>query len=121
MRTCYKIHFYLLLMSVLVSVPVGIRTIRIKVGPIPADLTDYISPDGLPARDPQVAMDDDGNAIITWRHEVGSSHQIYMSEYRNGAWTHPSGLSDNISPDGQDAQGHQVAMDDNGNAIIKVN
>lgn len=34
------------------------------------------------------------------------------------SWTHPSGLTDHPSPDGQDAEYQQVAMDDNGNAII---
>ncbi|HRU55064.1 MAG TPA: hypothetical protein P5245_11230, partial [Candidatus Sumerlaeia bacterium] len=65
-----------------------------------------------------VAMDDKGNAIIVWQQSDGSKNQIFMSEYRGGVWTHPGGLSDNISPDGQDADNPQVAMDNNGNAII---
>jgi mRNA-degrading endonuclease HigB of HigAB toxin-antitoxin module len=84
----------------------------------PADLTDNISPDGQHARDPQVAMDANGNAIIVWRQNDGSNDQIFMSEYRNGSWSHPADLSDNISPDGQTARAPQVAMDSNGNAII---
>ncbi len=84
----------------------------------PGGLSDNISPDGQEATSPQVAMDDKGNAIIVWQQSDGSKNQIFMSEYRGGVWTHPGGLSDNISPDGQDADNPQVAMDNNGNAII---
>jgi len=87
----------------------------------PADLADNISPDGEHVSDPQVAMDDNGNAIITWAQSDGSNWQIFKSEYRSGGWSHPASLADNISPDGQDAYivcSPQVAMDDNGNAII---
>jgi len=45
-------------------------------------------------------------------------NRYLKSEYRNGAWHHPAGLSDNISPDGKPAWAPQVAMDNNGNAII---
>jgi len=84
----------------------------------PASLTDNISPDGSDASRPQVAMDDNGNAVIVWVQYDGGYQQIYRSEYRNGAWTDPSSLADNISPDGSDASRPQVAMDDNGNAVI---
>jgi len=84
----------------------------------PSTLTDNISPDGQNAYDPQVAMDNNVNAIITWRQSDGSNLQIFKSEYRGGVWTHPSSLTDNISPDLQDAYVPQVAMDNNGNAII---
>ncbi|MCX6998704.1 MAG: hypothetical protein NT106_00145, partial [Candidatus Sumerlaeota bacterium] len=84
----------------------------------PSSLTDNISPDGQPAGYPQVAMDNNGNAIITWYQYDGSQAQIFKSEYRGGIWTNPPSLTDNISPDGQDAHNPQVAMDNNGNAII---
>ena len=84
----------------------------------PGGLSDNISPDGQDASSPQVAMDNDGNAIIVWRQLDGANYQIFMSEYRGGVWTHPGGISDNISPDGQEADNPQVAMDNNGNAII---
>jgi hypothetical protein len=63
-------------------------------------------------------MDDNGNAIITWYQSDGFKNQIFKSEYRGGVWHHPSSLTDNISPDGQSASYPQVAMDNNGNAII---
>jgi len=84
----------------------------------PADRTDNISPDGQSAWSPQVAMDDSGNAIIVWDQYDGSKRQIFKSEYRSGSWTHPTDLTDNISPDGQSAYPSQVAMDNNGDAII---
>jgi len=84
----------------------------------PSSLTDNISPDGQGSYAPQVAMDNNGNAIITWKQYDGANDQIFKSEYRGGVWTNPSSLSDNISPAGQDAYYPQVAMDNKGNAII---
>jgi len=84
----------------------------------PTSLSDNISQDGQGADSPQVAMDNNGNAIITWYQSDGLNLQIFKSEYRSGVWTHPTSLSDNISPNGQNAYAHQVAMDNNGNAII---
>ncbi len=84
----------------------------------PASLTDNISPDGQDAAYPQVAMDDNGNAVIVWDQSDGINSQIFKSEYRNGAWTNPALLTDNISQDGQSADSPQVAMDNNGNAVI---
>ncbi len=88
----------------------------------PADETDDISPGDTYAEYPEVAMDESGDALIVWNQDDGTgTYRIYMSEYRNGSWTHPSGLSDYISPDTPvDSGGFypQVAMDDNGNAII---
>jgi hypothetical protein len=87
----------------------------------PANLSDNISPDGQHAWNPQVAMDDNGNAIIAWSQSDGTNWQIFKSEYRSGAWTNPANLSDNISPDGQDVCPHQLAgmaMDNKGNALI---
>lgn len=84
----------------------------------PSSVTDNISPDGQDAWSPRAAIDDNGNAIIVWRQSDGSKYQIFKSEYRSGAWTYPSGLSDNISPDNQHAYNPRVAMDNNGNAMI---
>jgi len=84
----------------------------------PANLTDNISPDGTGAWYPQVAMDNNSNAIIVWQQSNGTNYHIFKSEYRGGVWTKPTGLTDNISPVGQDATFPQVAMDKNGNAII---
>jgi hypothetical protein len=87
----------------------------------PSSLSDNISPDGQDAFNPQVTMDDNGNAIIAWSQSDGTNWQIFKSEYRNGVWTNPSSLTDNISPDGQDVYPYQVAsmaMDNKGSAII---
>ena len=50
----------------------------------PSDLSDNINPDGVYGRNPRVAMDDNGNAIITWDQDDGNplNMQVYMSEYR---------------------------------------
>jgi len=91
----------------------------------PASLTDNISPDGESVGFPQVAMDGNGNAVVVWPQDDGTTDcggsactQIFVSEYRNGSWTHPADLTDNISPDGSDAYNPEVAMDANGNALV---
>lgn len=63
-------------------------------------------------------MDGLGSTIITWQQWDGSNWQVFKSEYRNGNWTNPSSLADNISPDGTDAVCPQVAMASNGAALI---
>jgi hypothetical protein len=85
----------------------------------PTATAQHINPMGRSDKNPQVAMDDNGNAIIVWQQSDGAVNHIYKSEYRNGAWNHPTNLStDHISPDGWNASDPQVAMDNSGNAII---
>jgi uncharacterized protein YheU (UPF0270 family) len=84
----------------------------------PVILLNSISPDGTPAQNPRVVMNNQGEAIITWEQTDGIVSRIFKSDYRNNAWNNPSSLSDNISPDGTDATLPQAAMDDNGNAVI---
>ncbi|MBY0315471.1 MAG: hypothetical protein K2Q26_08125 [Bdellovibrionales bacterium] len=84
----------------------------------PTSLSDNISPDGRAAWYPKVTMNNNGVAIIVWYQSDGTRSQIFKSEYRNGAWTHPANLNDNISPDGQSGYSCDVAMDDAGNSLI---
>jgi hypothetical protein len=84
----------------------------------PIGLADNISPDGQNATDPQVAMNNYGNAMIVWSQSDGANTQIFRSEYRNGSWTHPADLTDNISPDGEDASDVILDMNDNSNVLI---
>ncbi len=84
----------------------------------PLNLTDYISVDGEDAENAEVAIAANGDSVIVWIASDGNFYQVYKSEYRNGTWTHPSSLSDNISPDGVDTSGAQVAMAPNGDTII---
>jgi hypothetical protein len=88
----------------------------------PATFADHICPiDPNPtnAYNPRVAMDNNGNAIVVWKqYDADSDNQVFMSEYRNGAWDDPDDLDDNISPDGHGAYDPKVAMDNNENAII---
>lgn len=85
----------------------------------PTGLNDNLSPDGKIANFPKVAMDKHGNAVVTWQqYDADSERQIFRSEYRLGTWTIPSGLADNISPDGTAAVYPEVAMSDNGDAVI---
>jgi hypothetical protein len=84
----------------------------------PSGLNGGISPMGSDAKSPRVAMSDNGDAVIVWDQSDGAKSQIFRSEYRNGVWSDPTGLTDNISPDGQDAFVSKVAMNANGEAVI---
>jgi hypothetical protein len=84
----------------------------------PASLDDNISPDGSGANEPDVAIGALGDAIIVWHQHDGSNDQIFKSEYRGGAWAHPASLEDNISPDGEQADGARVVIDARGDAIV---
>ena len=88
--------------------------------PMPNLLSDNFSPTGQNANyRPRVAMDDNGNAIVTWYQSNGSNWQIYKREYRSGAWSAIPDLStENFSPVESDAYNPEIAMDDNGNAIL---
>jgi hypothetical protein len=73
---------------------------------------------GADAEMPDVAISDNGDAIIVWAQSDGNESQIFKAERRGGEWTTPTSLSDNISPNGENAFFPKVAMDANGNAII---
>jgi hypothetical protein len=59
-------------------------------------------------------MHGNGEVVIVWEQ----SGQIFRSEYRDGSWTDPTGLSDNISPNTLGAEAPQVALSSNGDAVI---
>jgi hypothetical protein len=67
------------------------------------------------AKDPQVAVDDSGNAIAVWDHEDGPLHtNIWANRYVVGTgW----GTATLIETDDGDVGYPQVAMDGSGNAI----
>jgi uncharacterized protein YheU (UPF0270 family) len=83
----------------------------------PANISEYITPDGDSADYPHVAMDNNGNAIIVWAQDNGKA-LLYKSEYRDGSWTHPEDINDYIGPDGENVSQPFVVMSDNGDAVI---
>jgi mRNA-degrading endonuclease HigB of HigAB toxin-antitoxin module len=88
----------------------------------PSSLTDKLSPTSGgsdPNGNPSLAMDNQGNAIVVWQQKDGAGDsQIFKAEYRSGVWSKPTGINDNISPDGTGAEEPRVVMDTNGNALI---
>jgi hypothetical protein len=86
----------------------------------PIGLADNISPAGGSAETPFVAMSDNGDAVIAWDqlNPNSSRWNVYMSELRDGTWTHPADLDSSISPTGNDAIRTRVAMNRNGDAVI---
>lgn len=84
----------------------------------PSDLSEFISPAGQDAFFPKTALNKAGEAVIVWRQSDGTNPQVFRSEYRNGAWIDPSGLADNISPNGINVLRPETAMGDNGDTVI---
>ncbi len=68
------------------------------------------------ARSPQVAIDNNGNGVIVWFHFTGmaTENKLFSSELVNGTWNSPKV----ISVDGKDPDSFDLAMDDNGKAIV---
>jgi hypothetical protein len=87
----------------------------------PTDRGDNISPNGFAAVDPAIAMDDLGQSIIVWRGFDGIVTRIFKSERRAGAWVHPTGMADNISPTGGNSRDPRVAMQNHHEALIAWN
>ena len=70
--------------------------------------------------EPQVAINNDGNAIAVWkRDDGGGSFTIQANRYdaRIGSWQSPSAVT-NLSLSGQNASLPQIAMDELGNANV---
>ena len=66
------------------------------------------------AGSPQVAMDEEGNAIAVWQQSDGIRHNIWSNRYVVGdGW----GDAEFIETNDGDAGSPQVAMDEDGNAI----
>ncbi|MCF6281589.1 MAG: Ig-like domain-containing protein [Candidatus Polarisedimenticolaceae bacterium] len=66
----------------------------------------------------QVAMNDDGEAIIVWNHHDGTRHNIWVSHYSSASWSNPELIeTDNAGT----ALNHQISMDNAGNALVVWN
>lgn len=92
---------------------------RNGVWSFPTDLDDYFNPTGTGVSEADLAMDNNGNAIIAWEQYDGTVGRIYKSEYRNGSWTHPANLMDAISPADTDVDlGPVLDMNDNNEIVV---
>lgn len=91
----------------------------------PANAADHISFAGTDAYYPKARYDSTGKAIAVWKQNdntflcsYNACSQIFKATWSGTAWTKPVDLMDNISPDGQNAGGPDVAFDTLGNGII---
>ena len=84
----------------------------------PDDINDFISITGQSTIRPTVDVNSNGDSIIAWVQNDGSNDRIYISEYRNDNWSHPTNFSDAISPSGSDADYPQVAINNSGETVI---
>lgn len=87
---------------------------------------DVISPGGPYAWNIAVDIDIAGDALIVWLQGDDTTGcdgypctHVFMSERRDGAWTHPTDAGDYIGPTTQPAEeAPRVAMSDDGTALI---
>jgi hypothetical protein len=67
------------------------------------------------ASSPQVAMDSNGNAMVVWQQvDSSGNHSILANRYSDGVW----GGSKWLEAGSGDASNPQIAMDNNGNAMV---
>ncbi|MCC6782450.1 MAG: hypothetical protein IT457_06380 [Planctomycetes bacterium] len=67
---------------------------------------------------PRACIAANGDAAIAWYEHDGSASRAMCSEYRNGTWTHPSGVGDALSPAGGNVFETIAAMSDNGDLVV---
>lgn len=91
----------------------------------PANAADHISFAGTDAYYPKVRYDSTGKAVAVWKQNdntflcsYNSCSQIFKATWSGTAWTKPVDLMDNLSPDGQNAGGPDIAFDTLGNGLI---
>jgi len=84
----------------------------------PLGLADHISPDGTAVHDVRVAVARNGQAVIVWRQDVAAGRAgLLKSEYRDGAWAHPTATTDCFSIDADVAE-YALQMDTEGNTVV---
>ena len=64
--------------------------------------------------DPQVAMSTGGTALVAWN----ACSRVLVSQYRNGAWKHPTDGFEGFGFGGGNLRQLKVVLDDKGNAIV---
>lgn len=84
----------------------------------PNGLNDMLSFPGTKAELPALAMNDRGQALVTWQQLRGGYNQIMVAEYDAGQWHKPKSLGDSLSSGPGDAVFAQVALDRQGEALV---
>ena len=84
----------------------------------PANLTDHLSVAGTGAYNPQVALNDVGDAVVVWYQSDGNNLQVYKAELHGGNWNMPANLDEHLSSAGTDAYGPLVALNATGDALV---
>jgi len=85
----------------------------------PTGAGDSIAVAGTEASNPRLAMAGNGESIISWFENDGTSLQVFAAHRDpSGTWTHPADLSDKLSPDGSDARFNRSAVNSSGDAVV---
>jgi len=79
---------------------------------------EFNSSDSFQASYPQLALSNNGQAIIAWPQHDGESYQIFISHFDGTTWNHPEGLVDSISLKGSNSQNISVSINDTGKILI---
>jgi len=80
--------------------------------------SERLSLGGQPAYDPDVAMGDDGDTVVVWYQYDGAAYRTFLSERRDGVWTHPASTASFIGPSVGSASAPRVAMTGSGDALV---
>jgi hypothetical protein len=88
---------------------------RFDVGGTAWDTAETIDTGVADAREPDVAVDDDGNAVAIWLQGAAGSEDVYVAHYdaTGSAW----GSDANIESSAEPTTRPRVGIDDDGNAI----
>ncbi len=76
--------------------------------------TTFVSPAGISAESPQIALDAHGNAIAVWVVSDTNNEVVYSDHPAGGGWTPPAALSDPA----EEAGSPRVAFDAHGDAFV---
>lgn len=87
-------------------------------GPVSSGST--LNVGGMPATQDHIVIRSNalGEKIAVWTQTAGANTKLYKAEYRNGGWTLPTNLIDNINPDGTDVSRVDAAINDLGDIVI---
>lgn len=66
----------------------------------------------------QLSLNSKGDALLVWRQSDGLHEQLFKAERRDGFWTYPQNIDDNISANSTSVGFADCAIDNTGNAII---
>ena len=90
----------------------------------PSSSDSAVSLSGSSGRNVSAAINDSGDTVVVWRQQDGTNdcgnacYRLFVSERRNGQWTHPQTMADGLGTPGENVTWPQVDMNADGDAVI---